>query len=266
MRLRTKLTDLPAVLRLRAGITGVVLAATALTAMHPAVLRSQEVDAAETEVIQLVTFHFAPGGTAEAIRLFRDRALPLYVQNPDMLEFRAYREVESPSPLSLVVVSRFRGMAGMDRSNDALRALAADAGTSIGEIYGGISAVSVGHTDEFVEIELGSALASMDNSHLVVLEYLEAMGPSRDDGTSMNGFGAPLDQVLPVGVAGIEGGLAGPMVIADGWGLFRMYGAASLGAVHTASQQSIMRKAGNAGAVTRRKRVVLARVAELSVR
>ena len=54
--------------------------------------------------------------TAEAIALFRDRALPLYERNEPMLSFRGLREVESPEPLDLIVVSAFRGMAGMDES------------------------------------------------------------------------------------------------------------------------------------------------------
>ncbi len=38
-----------------------------------------------------------------------------------MLRFRGFREAERPEPLDLIVVSTFRGMAGMDVSNRTLR-------------------------------------------------------------------------------------------------------------------------------------------------
>jgi hypothetical protein len=210
------------------------------------------------DVIQIVTFRFAPGQAGEAIEVFRDLALPLYEQDPDMLEFRAYREVESPSALDLVVISHFRGMAGMDRSNAKLRTLATETGSSMGAVYGGIGALSVGHTDEFVELVTGDNLASMDGSRLVVLEYLEAQ-------RSADPQSAPRSVYLPNN-AGVSGGIGGPVLIADGWGYFRMYGAESLGTVHAVARTPGMSLIDGNVPVTRRKRVVLAPVPELSVR
>lgn len=41
---------------------------------------------------------------------FRDHAIPLYRRDEAMLSFRAFREIESPVALDLIVVSAFRGM------------------------------------------------------------------------------------------------------------------------------------------------------------
>ncbi len=213
---------------------------------------------APADVIQIVTFRFAPGQSGAAIDAFRDLALPLYEQDPDMLEFRAYREVESPTALDLVVISHFRGMAGMDRSNAKLRGLTTPSGTSIGAVYAGIGALSVGHTDEFVEIAVGTSLASMDGSRLVVLEYME--------GSGVADFRAVPDRVLPKPEHGATGGLAGPMIIADGWGYFRMFGVESLGTLHELSRLKEMTLVDGRIPVTRRKRIVLAPVSELFVR
>lgn len=106
----------------------------------------------ESEVRQIVTFSFPPGKSGEALAVFRDVAIPLYERDDAMLSFRGFREVESPIALDLIVVSSFAGMSGMDESNSMLGTLAAEAGTSIGAIYGRIGALSSRHTDEFVEM------------------------------------------------------------------------------------------------------------------
>ena len=51
-----------------------------------------------------------------------------------MLRFRGYRETESPEPLELIVVSTYRGMAGMDAFHDAVQ----KSGASLGGLYGRI--------------------------------------------------------------------------------------------------------------------------------
>ncbi len=75
-----------------------------------------------------------------------------------MLSFRAFREVESPVSLDLIVVIAFRGIAGMDLSNARLRELASESGTGIDAVYGRIGALSSGPTDQFVQMlpSLGS--------------------------------------------------------------------------------------------------------------
>ena len=66
------------------------------------------------EVRQIVTFQFAPGRMAEALAIYRDQLRPIYEGIPALLRFRGYSEAESPEPLDLIVVSSYRGMAGMD--------------------------------------------------------------------------------------------------------------------------------------------------------
>ena len=210
------------------------------------------------DVIQIVTFRFATGQSGKAIEAFRDLALPLYEQDPDLLEFRAYREVESPTALDLVVISRFHGMAGMDRSNATLRSLATETGGGIGAVYGAIGAMSVGHTDEFVEIAVGASLGSMDTSRLVVLEYLEAAETIQTTSVS--------DRTLPSDHPGVTGGIAGPLLVGDGWEFFRIYGVEALATVQSVAHLPAMNLVDGRAPVTRRKRIVLAPVPELAVR
>jgi hypothetical protein len=133
---------------------------------------------AASEVRQFVTFRFLGGKSAAAIQIFREQALPLYVANEPMLRFRAFREVESPEPLDLVVVSSFRGLEGMDSSNKRLAEDASKRGTRVGDIYGKISASSDGHRDELVEMDPGFSWGDVDGATLVVLVRLR-LSPGR---------------------------------------------------------------------------------------
>lgn len=131
-----------------------------------------------SEVRQIVSFRFLPGKSADAIQIFRDEAHPLYVSNGSMLRFRAFREVESPEPLDLVVVSSFGGLQGMDRSNRALAEEAERRGMRVGDIYGRISASSYGHRDELVEMDSRLSWGDVDTAELVVLIRLR-LAPGR---------------------------------------------------------------------------------------
>jgi hypothetical protein len=129
----------------------------------------------EGEVRQLVTFRFLPGRSADAMKIYVEDAVPLYRAGTAMRSFRGLREVESPIPLDLVVVSSFAGMAGMDRSNEELRELAAESGSSLGSIYGAIAALSSGHDDQFVTMlpELGRGDAT--SRRLVALVWYQVL-------------------------------------------------------------------------------------------
>jgi hypothetical protein len=177
------------------------------------------------EVRQLVTFSFLPGRSAEALGLYRDLALPLYEADEAMLSFRVFREVESPIPLDLVVVRGFRGMAGMDQSSAALRDLAARAGTSMGDLYGRIGALTSAHTDELVEMlpTLGSGDPSARRltvwiRYRIRPGYGEAFERAVDDAV------APLEAELGVPSA------TGRFLVSDGWDYLRVVGFDSLGA------------------------------------
>jgi hypothetical protein len=178
------------------------------------------------EVRQIVSFRFLPGRTGEAIQIFREEALPLYQANEPMLRFRAYREVESPEPLDLVVISSFRGMEGMDDSNRALAEEASRRGTGVGEIYGKIAASSDGHRDEFVEIDPRLSWGDVDGAGLVVLVRLRIAPGRRSDYETLL-----RDRVVPWEKehGGVLGSESGRFLLADGFDYLRILGIASLG-------------------------------------
>ena len=217
----------------------------------------------EGEVRQLVTFRFQPGRSAEAVELYRAQALPLYERDSAMRSFRAFREVESPVPLDLVVVSSFDGMGGMDASNAELRGLAAEAGTSIGAIYGGIGGLSEGHHDQFIEMlpELGDGDPA--SSRLVAFIWYRVLpGEASSFERTLRRILAPLER---------ESGTpssTGRFLVADGWDYLRIVGFDSL-AAYQEYWRTIAGADGLAyleGITSRRREVLLAPMPELAVR
>lgn len=164
-------------------VTATTAAAASFTTLVAflAVAPPQPRETSGTEVRQLVVFDFLPGKTAEALALFESEALPLYRENEPMLRFRGYREVESPVPLDLIVVSSFTGMAGMDASNRALRVEAEKRGTSIGALYGRIGELSQSHHDSFVEVVAELSWGARDRGPLLVLESFRAVPGGKVD-------------------------------------------------------------------------------------
>ena len=211
------------------------------------------------EVRQLVTFRFLPGRSAEATRVFAEQAVPLYERNAAMRSFRGLREVESPVPLDLVVISSFDGMAGMDASNEALRALAVSAGSSIGAIYGGIAALSQGHTDEFVSMlpELGGGDPVAER--LVALVRYRAV-----PGAEARLEGALREVAAWERARGVPAS-TGRFLVSDGWTHLRVLGFPSLGA-YQAYVDAVRERGYLTGVVALRREVILAPVPELAVR
>ena len=199
---------------------------------------------------------------ADAMRIYTERAVPLYRADTSMRSFRGLREVESPIPLDLVVVSSFAGMAGMDRSNEELRALAADAGSSIGAIYGAIAALSTGHDDQFVEMlpELGRGDATAER--LVALVWYQTL-----PGTQRRFERAMADLADWEAENGWVSS-TGRFLLSDGWTHLRFLGFESL-----ADYQSYWKALDDRGEYDRlremtgtRRQVILAPVPELAVR
>lgn len=227
---------------------------------------AQEEAASELpEVRQLVLFEFLPGEAAEAIRLFRDEALPLYERDPAMRRFRGYREAESPEPLDLLVVSTFRGMSGMDDSNRSLAEEAEKRGTSLGELYGRIGALSQRHRDLFVEMEPELAWGEREGTRLVVLVSLRVTA-----GSSGRYERLLADRLLPWERASgiVAGSESGRFLLSDGWTHFRLLAVPSLGAWHRYVRER-RREAWWPevdGLVSRRRQMILAPLPELSVR
>jgi hypothetical protein len=233
----------------------------ALLTLGPSTLHAQAPVA--SEVRQIVTFSLLPGAASEVIDLYRSEALPLYEADDAMLSLRVFREVESPVPLDLIVVRGFKGMASMDRSNEALRALAERAGTSMGAIYGRMSALSTGHTDQFVEM----------------LPQLGAGDPSSTRLTALVWY-----QVIPGGHRTFEGGIeasvapweasagipsaTGRFLVSDGWHYFRLLGFDSLGA-YQRYWSEVEERAGYSRLIeltAARREVIVASIPELSIR
>jgi len=253
MALRSRLRSLLATLPGRSALL-VVAAGTpiAVSAQVPRV----------DEVRQIITFSFLPGRSAEAVAIFRDEALPLYRDNDAMRSFRGFREVESPIPLDLVVVSSFEGMAGMDASNDALRGLAAERGTSVGGIYEGISALSTSHTDQFAEIMPNLGRGDPAAAPLTAMVWYQIQPDSVET------FETALIRLTAFEAADGVPSITGRMILSDGWDYVRFLGFESLGAyqdywmtIRAARDYGLL-----AGATVRRREVILTRVPELDVR
>ncbi len=235
----------------------------ALALMSAGTVRLHAQVPVESEVRQILTFGFLPGKTAEAVRVYREQAIPLYEKNSAMLSVRAFREVESPVPLDLIIVSAFQGMAGMDASNAALRTLAEQAGTSIGALYGHIGALSSGHTDEFVEML--PALGSGDPSarRLTAFVWYRVLPGEQD----------AFERLLESAIVPWESSLGVPsatgrFLVSDGWHALRLLGFDSLGDYQ--AYWTRLRAHPAAGGLDRliaaRREVIVAAVPELAVR
>ncbi len=216
----------------------------------------------EGEVRQLVTFSFLPGQSAEAIGIYRDEVLALYRQDVAMRSFRAFREVESPVPLDLVVVSSFEGMAGMDESNDSLRAIAGREGKSIGALYGAIGAHSASHHDQFVRMLPSLGVGDPTDSPLVAFVWYRV---APKDARAFEQ--ATLEAVSFERDKNIHSS-TGRFLVADDWSYLRTFGFESLGQYEsfwTAWEAVAARRAMDRLIVGTRQ-VILAPVPALSVR
>lgn len=216
-----------------------------------------------TEVRQLVTFRFLPGGFDDAMDVYREQALPLYRRDNAMRSFRGFREVESPIPLDLVVVSAFANLGAMDASNAVLGRLAAEEGTSIGEIYGAISEVSERHDDQLVEMRTELSTGNPASYRLVALVWYRTLPGEQDN----------FERHLADDVVGWErrnriASETGRFLLSDGWTHLRFLGFDSL-----AEYQAYWTALANVGGhgfieslTAVRREVILAPVPELSVR
>ncbi len=215
----------------------------------------------ESEVRQIVTFSFLPGKSSEAIRIYREQALPLYVANESMRSFRAFREVESSVALDLMVVSGFDGMAGMDRSNSRLRELAEEESTSIGALYGAIATLSSGHTDQFVEMlpELGSGDASA--TRLTAFVWYRVL-PGRTTAFEAAVLSRVRRWDVPKGISSATG----RFLVSDGWDYLRIIGFDSLADYQAYSSGDRRGAKAMANVTTKRRQVIVSSVTDLAVR
>ena len=211
----------------------------------------------ELEVRQIVTFSLLPGRAGEAVNSFRDQAIPLYEKDEAMLSFRAFREIESPIPLDLIVVSAFSGLAGMDRSNSKL----SEAG--IGAFYNQIGPLISGHTDQFVEMlpSLGNAdPTSCSRTALVWYRILPGQADAFEDALEMTVV--PWEEMTGIPSA------TGRFLVSDGWHYLRFLGFDSLGdyQAYWSGVGGLPGYTSIAGLTVERREVIVASVPELAVR
>ncbi len=240
-------------------ITSLVAAA----AFCAAPLRAQRSDAPVPEVRQIVTFLFQPGRSAEAAAIYEAQLKPIYADVAPMMRFRAYREAESPEPLDLVVVTSYRGMAGMDAANETLRRPHVS-GRSAFALYGTLSAMTQSHHDQFVEMLPPIGPTPDDSAGITVFEYLRVSTADQPR------FVRLLD---PFRRAEQAAGLyrwseMGRMLVSDGWDFLRIHHMRSL-ADWQRYRTYQRRQASSGGPLTliaARKAIILRQDARLSVR
>lgn len=203
-------------------------AMTTLASGLPAVARGQP-PVESREVRQFVTFKLLPGQTQAVLDLYATYLLPLYRETDAIRTVRLFGEVESPEPLDLMVVTHYESMAAMDRANQALARPASDR-PSIGQIYRQISDLSLGHTDQFVELVSASNVAPIPDRMLDVFEFLRVSpGMSPLFERSLIATVHPWEQEQPTRDIVVRSETA-RFLIADGWDYLRSYAIRDLAA------------------------------------
>jgi hypothetical protein len=234
-----------------------------LTFCAPKLVAAQ-VTAPTNEIRQIVTFLFQPGRLQEAVTIYEQQLKPIYSEVSELSRFRAYRESESPEPLDLVVVSSYKGMAGMDAANQALRRRTAS-GTSAFALYGTLSTMTQHHHDQFIELLPALSDTAATDGDLTVFEYIRVVpGAQRQYTRMLERSIRPFERRQHL-YAWSE---TARTLVSDGWDFVRIYGLRSLGDWHRFQQQS---RDGASGAaydrlIVARKTLILRRDNRLSVR
>ncbi len=178
----------------------------------------------DTSIVwQLVTFNILPGEYSNVIDLYQQQAIPLFTENEEMLRFRGFREVESPVPFGLMVLTEMNGLGGMDAANIRLRAIAAEQNISVGNLYGRISDLTAGHTDEFVQLIPEWKIEDpFTSKYQVFISYDIVAGKSADFRRFVHEQLIPAEKELGLPSSG------GEYLISDGWQYLRVFGIESL--------------------------------------
>lgn len=222
------------------------------------------VSAPQDDVRQIVTFLFQPGRAAEALAIYERQLQPIYENLTELRRFRAYREVESPEPLDLVVVSSYNGMAGMDAANEGLRRAPAS-GPGALELYGRLSSMTQHHHDQFIEMVPALSDSGFAPAPLTVFEYTRiAPGQRAAFETHMRQVVRPFEQQN----RSYLWSEYGRVLVGDGWDVVRIFGIRTLGDWH--SYQRVLRSLPQADAwdatIAARKTIILRQDSRLSVR
>lgn len=252
-------------MRLPALAGAALLAAVAAPAGHP--LAAQPPLEAR-EVRQLVTFRFLPGQLPAALEIYRAQVAPLYRETEAMRMVRFLGEAESPEPLDLMVVTHFADMAGMYRANRQLADRPPDGGPSIGLLYRQLADLSLGHSDQFVELVSAPNVAPVPDRTLDVLEFIRVSpgsGPAfeRQVLTAIHAW----EQEAPVRELVVRSETA-RFLVADSWDYLRAYAIRDLASWQ--AYVSARRRNPAAFSIDRlveaRKTMILRELADLRVR
>jgi len=219
------------------------------------------------EVRQLVTFRFLPGQTRAALDVYRTGILPIYRGVESMRTVRLLGEVESPEPLDLMVVTHYADMAGMDRANQAMRALPPD-GPTIGQLYQQVADLSLGHHDQFVEVISPPVSAGTPDGLLEVLEFVRvSAGAQSAFERQMLQIVHPWEEDQPVRSV-VPRTETARFLLADGWDYLRTYAVRDLAAWQAYSAARARHPAVWAAnrLVEQRKTMILRELPELRVR
>lgn len=246
----------------------VLAAVAALAAGWPAVARALEQPPVESrEVRQFVTFRVLPGQLQAVIDLYGTHLLPLYRETDAMRMVRFFREVESPEPLDLMVVTHYDSMAAMDRANQAMSRPSSDR-PPVGQLYRQIADLSLGHTDQFVEMVSPSNVAPVPDRLLDVFEFLRVSpGMSAMFERSMLATVHPWEQDQPTRDVVMRSETA-RFLIADGWDYVRSYAVRDLAAWQTYASARARHGAWTSASrlIESRKTMILSEMPELRVR
>lgn len=226
-------------------------------------VRAQPAVVPAAEVRQIVTFLFQPGRAADASAIYESQLKPIYTDIVPLQRFRAYREAESPEPLDLVVVSSYRGMAGMDAANAALRT-PHRSGKSAFALYGTLSAMTQHHHDQFVEMLPQVGPAPDDSAGITVFEYLRVAEKDHDMFVQL--FEHTRRKAVDSGV--VRWTEFGRMLVSDGWDFLCISHLRSLGdwQRYRAFMRGQHEGRGELAVVTARKTIILRQDPRLSVR
>lgn len=203
---------------------GLLTAVAALAAAPPAsTARIEQPSVESREVRHLVTFRFLPGQLPAAMDVYRGQVLPLYRETEPMKTVRFLMEAESPEPLDLMVVTHYADMAAMDRANRLLEERPPDGGPGIGLSYRQIGDLSLGHTDQFVEVLSPVGPMPPPDRVIDVLEFLRltpGTGPAFE--RQVLGVVHPWEQDTPIRDIVLRSETA-RFLVGDGWDYLRTY-------------------------------------------
>jgi hypothetical protein len=182
------------------------------------------------EVRQIVTFRFLPGQLSAVLEIYATHLLPIYREIEAIRMVRLLTEAESPEPLDLMVITHYDTLAGMDRANDALARQVPDR-PSVGELYRQIADLSLGHTDQFVELVSPATVTPVGEQP--VLEVLEFLRIAAAGGPMFERHALsvvhPWEQETSIRDILLRSETS-RFLIADGWDHLRTYAVRSLGA------------------------------------